>query len=174
MKTDSQVPTPWSVRLHPRRAISEILELREKLVAATAAREESLEIALRQARDNEAAMEENADKRAKLAAKLRQLEAEAQQRDQELHELRSRLEDYGNIRHEIAEFEKKLGDFESVRQGYELRISTMQMQLDDARRRLREASDTDIADAPATINMKARRINEKDPSGWFRTLPDEL
>lgn len=167
--------TPIGIWLHPYRTLRRIGELREALSAAESARREAQDIAVRQAADNSKALEENADKRAELAEKLRLAEERIQELERENRKQAEQIEEYGDVETAMKEFDARLSGFESVKKSYEHKISNLRRQLEDANRRLTERGAQRVKE-PETIDMtqKRNKPKEKDPASWFRPLPDNL
>lgn len=166
--------TPWKIWLHPVRSWKRLEDLADAVKAAEAARKEASDITLRQSAEMIRAVEENAEKRAELAESLRRAQSRIEELLRENEEQRLKIEEYRDVEQAIADFEKRLGEFEAIRKDYDLRLHTLRLQLDDANRRLNEKGASGISD-PGRIEMRPRRKKkEKDPSGWFNPLPDNI
>lgn len=166
--------TPFKVWLHPVKSWRRIEQLKEELLQAEAARREASELALRISEENRKALDEQAEARVSIAEELRKAQDRAEQLARRLEEAEAKIKEYGDIEAAIMEFDKKLDHFEEVKEAYEKRISTLRLQLDDANRRLRERGSDKVKD-PSPIHMsRPHTVKEKDPSSWFRTLPDDL
>lgn len=167
--------SPLRVWLHPKRAFAMIMawdraisEAGEKRAEMERRHREALDAAEKRLEAQAAGSEEV---RAKLAAMLEETSRALEECRRDNAGLREKLLEKKTMEDMMREVERRVDEMGEMKKVYELRIATLQKEVEDARGRLRQVV---AKGGPGEIPAASTRRRPRDPASWFRTLPENI
>ena len=173
--TLNPMSSPWNIWCHPKRTAAELADMQARLDEFARYHEEMDAYAdhLKARLDAcQAAVADSREVKDHADSRAAEAEMQAERLKEEIAALKERLTDEEEFRRVMEDFETRLAESQKRHKYLEDKIETLQIQLEDARDRLRRATSETIAD-PRSIDMRPKP-KPKDPSRWLKSLPPDL
>lgn len=167
--------SPLRVWLHPKRAFAMIMA-RDRAISEAGEKRAEMERRHREALDAaekrlEAQAAGSEEVRAKLAAMLEETSRALEECRRDNAGLREKLLEMKTMEDMMREVERRVDEMGEMKKVYELRIATLQKEVEEARGRLRQAV---AKGGPGETHAASTRRRPRNPASWFRTLPENI
>lgn len=155
--------------LHPRRTMEEL----DELTIANADLSARLERSTEELRLGEEELTAERASASELRCKVGELQEELDRRDEELRDLRDRLDEWKDMDRRVSEFERGLTAVEDMKRHYEDRIGRLRAKIIEMRESGRKEEVNHAGGKTPVIDMTlAAPLADDDPDAdWLQPLP---